>query len=70
MPPLPRICVYLCKYTYECAENFTFPSYKFGKGQYAFYPIKLSRFAEKNEDRQKYHNFIGGDRYELGRRPL
>ena len=49
MPPsLPRICVYLCKYMYECAEK-TFPNYKFGKGQYAFYPVKLYRFAEKKQ---------------------
>ena len=47
---LPRICVYLLKYTYERAEKnltLTFPNCKFGEGQYAFYPIKLSRFAEK-----------------------
>ena len=25
----------------------TFPNYKFGKGQYTFYPIELSRLAEK-----------------------
>ena len=47
----------------------TFPNYKFGKGQYAFYPVKLFRFAEKIE-------FVGsteihkGDPYDLGRRPL
>ena len=35
----PVICRYLCKYTYEPVEkNFTFPFYKFGKGQYAFTP--------------------------------
>ena len=28
------------------AKNMTFPNYKFGKVQYAFYPIKLSRFAQ------------------------
>ena len=71
MPPLPSICVCLCKYTYELVEkNLTFPNYKFGKGQYPFYPIKLSRFAEKNEVGQKYQNFIRGDPYELGQRPL
>ena len=32
---------------------------EFGKGQYAFYPIKLSRFSEKkNKVRQNYQNFI------------
>ena len=48
----------------------TFPNYKFGKGQYAFYLVKLSRFVEKNKVRWKYQNFIRGDPYELGRRPL
>ena len=43
---------------YTSAKNLTFPNYKFGKGNYAFYPIKLSHFAEKNEVRQKYQNFI------------
>ena len=51
-------------------KKLTFPNEEFGKGQYAFYPIKLSRFAEKNEVYQKYQNFIRGDPYELGRRPL
>ena len=46
-------------------KNLTFPNYKFGKGKYAFYPIKLSRFAEKNEVCQKYHNIIRGDPYEM-----
>ena len=30
-------------------KKLTFPNEEFGKGQYAFYPIKLSRFAEKNK---------------------
>ena len=51
-------------------KNLTFPNPKSGKGQYAFYCIKLSLFAEKNEIRQKYHNFIRGVPDELGRRPL
>ena len=29
-------------------KKLTFPNEEFGKGQYAFDPIKLSRFAEKN----------------------
>ena len=41
-------------------KNLTFPNYKSGKGQYVFYPVKLSIFAEKNEVRQKYQNFIRG----------
>ena len=51
-------------------KNLTFPNYKFGNGQYAFYHIKLSRFAEKNEVGQKYQNFIRGDPYQLGQRIL
>ena len=36
--------------------SLTFPNYEFGKGQYAFCPIKLSSFAEKkNKVHQKYH---------------
>ena len=31
-----------CNYT-----NLTFPNYKFGKGQYVFYPVMLSIFAGK-----------------------
>ena len=27
--------------------SLTFPNYEFGKGQYAFYTMKLSRFAKK-----------------------
>ena len=32
-----------------CWKNLTFPNYEFGKGQYAFYPIK-SRFSEKKNN--------------------
>ena len=32
-----------------CWKNLTFPNYEFGKGQYAFYHLKLSRFGEKNK---------------------
>ena len=47
-PLRPCFCTYLCKYTYKRVEkNLTSPNYKFGRGQYAFYPVKLSRFAEK-----------------------
>ena len=28
-------------------KNLTFPNYEFGKGPYAFYPMKLSRFRVK-----------------------
>ena len=51
-------------------RNLTFLNNKFGKGQYAFYPVKSSRFAEKNKGCRKYQNFIRGDSFELGRRPL
>ena len=39
-------------FAYNCANTCTsalkkFDCYKFGIGQYAFYPVKLSRFAEK-----------------------
>ena len=71
VPPLSRSCVYLGKYAYDRVEkNLTFLIYEFGKGQHTFYPIKLSGFAEKNKVRQKYQNFIRGDRYQLGQTPL
>ena len=69
--PLLHICVYLCKYAYEVVEkNLAFLSYGFGNGQYTFYPVKLSRFLEKNKVRRKYQNFIRGDPYESGQTPL
>ena len=48
----------------------TFPNYKFKKGQYAFYPVKLSRFAEKKSSSSETTEFHEGDPYDLGRRPL
>ena len=30
-------------------KNLILPNYEFGKGQYAFYPMKLLRFSEKIE---------------------
>ena len=70
MPPLARI-LYICANTRARAlKNLTFPNYKFGKGQYAFLSHKIILFCRKCEVRQKYHNFIGGDPYELVRRPL
>ena len=50
-------------------KNLTFLGYEFGKGQYTFYPLKLSCFAEKNKVRRKYQNFIR-DPYKLGQTPL
>ena len=40
------------------------------RAQCAFYHIKLSRFAEKNEARTKYQNFMRGDPNKLGRRKI
>ena len=51
-------------------KNLTFPDYEFGEGQYAFYPIKLSSFAEKNKVHQKCQNFIREDPYKLSQTPL
>ena len=51
-------------------KNLTSPNYKFGRGQYAFYPVKLSRFAEKKWCSSETPEFLRGDPYELGRRPL
>ena len=55
-PLILFIAIFRPLFVYNCAnthtsvlKNLTFPNYKFGKGNYAFYPIKLSRFAEKNE---------------------
>ena len=42
----------------------------FGKGQYAFYPLKLSLFAKQNKVCWKYLNFTRGVLYKLGQRPL
>ena len=71
VPALSRICIYLGKYTYKRIEkNLTSPNYKFGRGQYAFYPVKLSCFAEKKWCLSDTPEFLRGDRYELGRRPL
>ena len=50
--PFPsRICVYLCKYTYERVEKF-----EFGIGQYAVYAFKLSGFAKIKKTHQKHPN--------------
>ena len=38
----------------------TLPNNKFGKGLFAFYPVKLSHFTEKNKVCQKYQNLIRG----------
>ena len=46
-PPATYLRISLQIHVRAPLETLTFPNYKFGKGQYAFYPIKLSRFAEK-----------------------
>ena len=46
-------------------KKLTFPNEEFGKGQYAFYPMKYIVLPRKNEVRQKYQNFIRGDPYGL-----
>ena len=45
-------------------------NYEFGTGPYACYPMKLSRFSEKNKVGQKYRNFIRRYLYKLGQTPL
>ena len=58
--PLSRICVYLCKYTYECVEKISFPIVSLEKA----ISILLC-FAEKKA-RPKCPNFIRGGLYKLG----
>ena len=60
-PPLPRICLYLNLIRIRVRwKNLIFPNYKFGKGQYAFYPVKLYRFAEKIKFIGNTWNSYGG----------
>ena len=58
--PATYLYIYLQIHVRVRWKNLTFPNYKFGKGQYAFYPVKLSRFAEKNKVCGKYPKFIMG----------
>ena len=44
--PSSLICVYLCKYTNKRTEKNYFPKSNFRKGQYVFFPLRLSCFAE------------------------
>ena len=69
-PICPGWATYLQIHIWAHRKTFTFPNYKFGKGQYAFCRVKLSRFAENNKVCRIYPNFIMGDPYELGWRPL
>ena len=45
-PPATYLLMRENKHTSKLTKNWTFPKYKFGKGQYAFYPVELSRFAK------------------------
>ena len=66
-----HVFAYICANTPTSVlkKNLTFPNYKFGKGKYAFHPVKLSRYAEKMilSEIPKFNE--GGDPYELGQRP-
>ena len=69
--PSCHVFAYICANMLMSAlKNLTLLSYEFGKGQYTFYPVKLSLFVEKNKDRQKNQNSIRGDPYEPGQTPL
>ena len=53
-----------------CRKNLTFPNYEFGKGQYGFNPMKLSRFREKKLSWSEIPKFHKADPYKLGQMPL
>ena len=55
-PPVMYLRITVQIHVWACWKK-TFPNYKFGKGQYAFYPMKLSRFCEKKSSSEipKYH---------------
>ena len=48
-------------------KNLTFPNYKFGKGQYAFYPVQISFAKKKMAEIPEFHK---GGPLGTGRRPL
>ena len=70
--PLCHVTAYICANTCTSAlkKNLIFTNYKYGKGQCAFYPVKLSPFAEKNRVWRRYLKFIRGDPCNLSWRPL
>ena len=47
-------------------KSVTFPNCKFGKGQYTFYPTKLSRFAEKKWSSSEISEFHKGGPLQTG----
>ena len=69
-PPVTYLRVTVQIHVRACWKNLTFPNYEFGKGPYAFYPIKLSHSRGRNKACQKYQNFMRQDPYKLGRTPL
>ena len=46
-PPTMYLRITVQIHVRSCWKHLTFPNYDFGKGQYASYPIKLSRSGEK-----------------------
>ena len=65
-----RITVHI--HVRSSCKNLTFPNYEFGKGHFAFYPIKLSvsRIAEKKYSSSDIPKFHMGNPYKLGQTPL
>ena len=69
--PSPPCQVFACSHANTRRSVLKKLEIEFGKGQYAFYPIKLSRFSEKkNKVRQNYQNFIRRDPYKMGQTPV
>ena len=52
-PPVTYLRITVQIHVRALRKNLTFPNYEFGIGHYAFYPMKLSRFAKKNKVHQK-----------------
>ena len=69
-PPVMYLRITVQIQVRACWKKFAFPNYEFGKGQYAFYPVKLSRLGEKKKVCQKYQIFIRRDPYNLGQTPI
>ena len=70
-PLRPCFCTYLCKYSRSALKKIDFFQLYVWKRAVCFLPRKIISFCRKKNDvRQKHPNFLGGDPYELGRRPL
>ena len=66
-----HIFAYICANTRTSAlKKLDFSQLWVWKRAVHFYPVKLSRFAEKNKVRWKKQNFIRGDPYKSGETPL